>query len=189
VRRWTIYSAAIAPVVLIGGWTLAGARQERPYNPWRQTISALAAHGATDRAIMTTGLFALGLCHLATAAGLVEAGLRARITLAVGGALTIAVAALPQPDGGHVPLATAAFVALALWPAFCTGPLRAVAGRATAVLIVEVIWLAAATADTSLLLGLAERVAAGSQALCPLIFALLIRSRGRVRAERGRRGR
>jgi uncharacterized protein DUF998 len=70
-RRWVIGSSGLAPVALIGGWTWAAALQGPGYDSLRDTISALAARDATDRGVMTAGLAVLGLCHLATAAGLV----------------------------------------------------------------------------------------------------------------------
>ena len=45
-RRITWVSASLAPVAFIGGWTLAATRQPAAYDATRDTISALAAHGA-----------------------------------------------------------------------------------------------------------------------------------------------
>jgi len=173
VHRWALVSAGIAPVALIGGWTWAGSVQPRCYDPLRDTISALAAHGATDRWIMTIGLAMLGACHLVTAAGLPDAGRVSRALLAVGGAATIGVAALPQPSSGHVPAATLGFIALALWPAASHLPWRRSA-RGTAVLLVALLaWLASELQGGNLL-GLSERIVAGAQALCPLALALAV---------------
>lgn len=61
---WTRCSASAAPVLLIGGWTVAGARRPPGYDPVARTISALAALGASDRWIMTSGLVGVGVCHL-----------------------------------------------------------------------------------------------------------------------------
>lgn len=85
-----LVSAAAAPVALIGGWTLAQARQSGGFSGVGDTISALAAEGADDPWILTAGLFVLGACHLATAAGLNEAAPAGRILLALGGAATVA---------------------------------------------------------------------------------------------------
>ena len=46
-------SSAAAPVLLIGGWTVAAGRQRGGFDPVVETISALAAHGADDRWLMT----------------------------------------------------------------------------------------------------------------------------------------
>lgn len=44
-----VVSSAASPVLLIGGWTLAAALQPPSFNPVTDTVSALAAIGATDR--------------------------------------------------------------------------------------------------------------------------------------------
>ena len=67
---WALASAGAAPVLLVGGWTLADALQPPGYDPVRDTISALAALGATDRWVMTSALAGLGACHVVTALGL-----------------------------------------------------------------------------------------------------------------------
>ena len=68
---WGLLSATAAPVLLIGGWTVAAAQQRGGLRPGRRArISALAAHGATDRWIMTAALAGLGVCHVVTALAL-----------------------------------------------------------------------------------------------------------------------
>lgn len=173
-------SATAAPLALVGGWTLAQTRQPPSYDALRDTISALAAEGATDPWIMTAGLAVLGACHLATAAGLPEIGTAARAVLGFGGAATIAVAALPQPNAGHVPAATGAFVALAVWPALSRLAPRRAGRLAAAGLIALLGWLAVdLRIETTL--GLSERALAAAEALCPLAFAaLVIRRRHRT---------
>ncbi len=178
-------SATCAPVLLIGGWQLAATRQPGGFDPVRQTISALAAHGATDRWIMTTALAGVGVCHLITAAGLAPAAVPGRLLLATGGAATVALAAFPQPAIGdstaHVAAATIVFPVLSLWPAFAA---RRGAKPGPAV------WLVAATGLLGVLgwfgfeyfgdglwIGLSERVLAGAQALWPLAAVLLARRR------------
>lgn len=185
VPGWALASAALAPVALIGGWTLAASRQPGHFSPVRQTISALAAHGATDRWIMTAGLAALGACHLVTAMGLRPAERAGRWLLAAGGLATAVVAAAPQPEHGSAPLhlaaAGAGFVSLSLWPVFAAGGaepfvLRRRAGLGvTAVLLVLLGWLAFEIGDDHLV-GLSERVLAGAQALWPLVVVLTLRA-------------
>ena len=177
-RNAAIASSALAPVALIGGWTWAAARQPAGFDPWRDTISALAADGATDRWIMTGGLAGLGMCHLITAAGLPEIGPAGRATLAAGGATALGVALLPQPNAGHIPVATASFVALAVWPAVSTLRPRWAALATTALLGALVGWLTVAI-KTDDLVGLSERVAAGAEALAPLAVVLTALSRRR----------
>lgn len=176
---WALVSAIIAPVALVAGWLVAGAVQPAGYDPLRQTISALAAHGATDRWIMTTGLAALGACHLVTAAGLHAARPAGRLLLALGGAATLVVAAAPQPAHGssatHLAAAFVAFLALAVWPAVGGAPSPRSATIATLVLLGLLVWLGVALYD-GVLLGLAERLLAGGQALWPLLAVAAVRA-------------
>lgn len=174
-RRWVLPSAAAGPLALIGGWTLAARRQPAGYDAVRDTISALAADGATDRWIMTAGLAVLGGSYLATAAGLTEAAPAGRALLALGGATTVAVAALPQPTPGHVPAATVAFVSLALWPAASRLP-SARAGRAASVALVALLVWFGLELDGPLL-GLSERALAAAESLWPLAVAATLARR------------
>lgn len=173
VHRWVLVSAGLAPVALIGGWTWAASVQPAGYDPLRDTISALAAHGAADRWIMTIGLAVLGACHVMTAAGLPDAGRPARALLAVGGGATMGVAVLPQPAAGHVPAAALGFIALALWPAASRLRWHRSARATTLLLVAMLAWLASELRGGSLL-GLSERIVAGAEALCPLTVALAI---------------
>lgn len=177
VRGWVPVSAGVAPVALIGGWTLAAGCQGHDYSAVRDTISALAAHGATDRWIMTTALVVLGTCHLMTAAGLTEIGRPSRMVLGLGGVATLLVAARPQPDAGHAPAATVAFLALALWPAVWRPGagvrLLVVRGLAVVVQLALLGWLVVAL-QADALVGLSERVLAGTEALIPLAFVAVV---------------
>jgi len=175
-RTWTVISAAVAPVAVIGGWTWAAARQPPDYDSTGQTISALAASAATDRWIMTTALAVLGICHLVTSAGLTDAGRGARALLAVGGAATVVVACLPQPATGHVQAAGVGFVALTLWPLLSRVPGRRVRCAVTAVLTALLIWFATELGDGSEL-GLAERFLVAAQAFWPLLVTLSLITR------------
>jgi hypothetical protein len=193
---WGVVSAAAAPVALIGGWTWAAARQPGGFDPVAGTISALAGRGATDRWLMTSALLALGACHVTTAAALRPGAAGGRVLLAVGGVATVGVAGFPLPaDGGSVPhgvAAAVAFGALAGWPALIgrRGVLRpyglppVACGAAAGVLLGLVGWFAAELRGGAEV-GLAERAAAGAQALCPLLVVLAVRSR-RARSGRSR---
>jgi hypothetical membrane protein len=198
VRRipwWALASSGAAPVLLIGGFTLAQTRQPPGYDPIRDTISALAAVGATDRWIMTTALAGLGACHLITAAGLRPLRWRARVVLGVGGAATVLVATFPQPAHGnsvaHTVAATVAFVALGTWPALSVdgagGPLLRgrVSVGASGALLGLVVWFAAELHGGQR--GLAERAAASAQALWPLAVVVTTR-RARTSRARARHG-
>lgn len=175
-RGWTLVSSALAPVALVGAWTIGAARQPAAYDPVRDTISALAAHGAHDPWVMTGGLVVLGGCHVATAAGLVEARPLGRVVLAAGGVTAALVAAFPQPSPGHFPAATASFLALALWPAVSGLPSRRAGLLATGGLAVLLGWFSTQLGDGDLL-GLSERVVAGAEALWPLGVVLTLQIR------------
>ena len=199
-RWWTPISAGVAPVALIGSWTIAAARRagfdSTNFDSMRDTISALAAVGAPDRWIVTTGLGITGICHLLTAAGLSAGRPRGRAVLAAAGLATLGVAAFPLPgehgaSGAHTVAATTAFLALSVWPALSvwrTPAARRAAGvlspldpfgprvgySASAGLLAVLAAFAAAIA-TDRYVGLAERVAAGSQAIWPLLAVILLR--------------
>jgi len=187
VPGWALASAIAAPVAMIGGWTLAATRQPT-FDATKETISALAATTATDAWVMTAGLALTGVAHVVTAAGLRPVPIAGRALLALGGAATLAVAALPVDATPHAHGIAAAigFGALALWPAASwrrggSGPLRpAVALTASGVLLgLVAVFVAQLQADGPAV-GLTERAVAGSQALWPLVVVLALR-----RAQRG----
>ena len=189
---WAVASAITAPVVLGAGLVLGQARQPPGYSAVRDTISALAAQGATDRWVMTTALAGLGACHVVTALGLHPARRTGRIVLGAGGVATVLVAVFAQPARGnsvaHTVSATVAFVALAGWPLWAAAPgseaplLRRPASLgASTVLLGSVVWFAAELHGGHR--GLAERAAAGLEALWPLVLVLTTRrSMARVAA-------
>ena len=173
-------SSVAAPVLLVGGWTLAAAR--RPgFDPVSETISALAAHGAPHRWLMTTALVGVGAAHMLTALALRPAATAGRFVLALGGVATVLVAAFPLSAAGesrpHALAAAVSFGGLALWPALAApraGPTPPVLRRVVAVpvsvlLLGLLLWFTAELAMTGPLVGLTERVAAGAQALWPLV--------------------
>ena len=182
VPRWALASAIAAPVAMIGGWTLAAAQQPS-FDAVEETISALAASTATDPWIMTAGLAVTGVAHMVTAAGLRPVPRSGRALQALGGAATLAVAALPvdRYPAAHGVAAGIGFGALALWPALArrrgaTGILRpAVAVGASAALVgllgVFVVELQGGGAAT----GLTERAVAGAQAVWPLVVVVALR--------------
>jgi hypothetical membrane protein len=172
VRNWVVVSSIIAPVALVGGWSVAATRQPSTYDSVRDTISALAARGATDRWIMTTALAVVGLCYIVTACGSTDFGALARWLLGTGGAATFAVSLLPQPNAGHVPAASVGFALLAIWPAFSVAAPRRVGITITIVLLALLTWLVVELSSRGLL-GLSERVLAGAEALCPLALVAL----------------
>lgn len=181
---WGVASAALAPVVMIGGWTLAATRQPAGFSPTRDTISALAGLGAADRWLMTAAFVATGACHLVTALALRPAALGGRIGLAVGGAATVLLAPFPVPATGssaaHGPVAGVALTALALWPALSWrrgpgwpwGVRPGPAVAATVALLGLLGWFALQLGGGGGLLGLTERLAVGGEVLWPLTVAV-----------------
>jgi hypothetical membrane protein len=178
-----LLSATAAPVLLVGGWTWAASRQRGGFDPVVETISALAAHGADDRWLMTSALAGLGVCHLTTALAVRSAATPGRALLGLGGVATVLVAAFPQPaDGGgsapHTAAAGVAFVSLGAWPLLAgrsrsdPWPVRpATSVAAGAVLLGLVGWFFTELVADSGRVGLSERATAGSQAVWPLLVA------------------
>lgn len=180
----TVAAAWSAPALLVAGWTIGAALQPAIYNPVRDTISALAAEGASDRWVMTGALITVGICYFVVATGLRPAQFNGRAMLACGGVATCLVAAFPQPSRGnsvaHTIAATVAFVALGAWPIFAGqrgawAPLlsRTATCAATAILLGLVVWFASEIHGDQR--GLAERSAATAQALWPLMVVMSCR--------------
>src|SRR5664279_1295645 len=155
-------SSICAPVALIGGFELAAARQPSGYDSVRDTISALAARGATDRWIMTVAFVVLGICHLATAYGL------RRPVLAVGGVANVLLAFAPQPAHGsstlHLAVAAVALTALAVWPV--ASPPH---GRIAALVLVGLLLWFAVMLQVGAAVGLVERILTAAEALWPIV--------------------
>ncbi|WP_208012598.1 DUF998 domain-containing protein [Cellulomonas shaoxiangyii] len=198
VPAWAVASAVLAPVAMIGGWTLAAALQPG-FDPVAGTISALAATTATAPAVMTAGLALTGAAHVGTALGTRPLPRAGRLLHALGGIATVAVAALPvdRAPQAHGLAAAVAFGALALWPAAAwrrgtthgrtdvrpdrpavTRP--AVALTASAVLLALLTWfvleLQGVGPARGAWTGLSERAVAGAQALWPLAVVLSLRA-------------
>jgi len=181
VRWWAVLSASAAPLLLAGGWTLAAGRQPVGYDSIRDTISSLAAKGATDRWIMTTALAGVGACYVVSGLGLQPARRRGRTLLVGGGVATMLVAAFPQPARGnsvaHTVTATIAFTALGLWPALAAChrswvPLleRGISATATLTMLGLLVWFVLEAHGSHR--GLAERAAAFAEALWPLLVVI-----------------
>lgn len=191
---WGVASAVAAPVLLIGGWTLAAALQENGFDQVAGTISALAALDADHRWVMTAGIAGTGVAHVVTALALRRATTAGRVWHALGGVATTAVAFFPLPAGeseGGAPLhaltAAAAFGLLGTWPlverlargrrvpgGLPAGLRTPVVVGASAVLLGTLAWFGAELGGDRV--GLAERVAAGAQSAWPLVVVLTARS-------------
>lgn len=194
---WGVVSSAVAPVLLVGGWTVAAGLQPGSFNAVVGTISSLAAEGATDRWVMTLALAGVGACYVLTGLALRPAAAAGRLVLMTGGVATVLVAANPEPAGGggslpHTLWAAAGFVALAAWPVAArkrdpvvAAVLRpAVSASAAGVLLGLLAWFGAELIGGGRQVGLAERVLAGAQAVWPLAVVLACRrsqSRARLR--------
>src|SRR6516164_7315573 len=118
---WGLISSAAAPVLLIGGWTVAAGLQPR-FDPVAGTVSALAAIGATDRWVMNLVFLLVGICYILTALALRPAKTSGRVILIVGAAAGMMVAANPEHAGGfgsvpHFIWASIGFAGMTLWPA------------------------------------------------------------------------
>ncbi|WP_188779430.1 DUF998 domain-containing protein [Marmoricola endophyticus] len=172
-HRSVLVSSVVAPVALIGGWTLAATRQPASYDPVSQTISALAGHDATDRWVMTTGIAVTGVAHVVTALGLTEARPASRVLLAAGGVATTSVAVFAEPSQAHVPVATTSFVLLAAWPLLSDVPSRRAGLVAGIGLGALAAWLGTELGGPRV--GGVERVVAGAQSLWPLAAVALVR--------------
>lgn len=182
-------SAVVAPVAMIGGWTLAQAQQES-FDPVRRTISDLATQASTAPWIMGAGLALTGVAHVVTAAGMRPLPRAARALHALGGLATLAVALFPSDTHprAHVLAASIGFGALAVWPLWAgtrgtTGVLRPSVGRTAGVVLLLLLGaflveLWQLTPLDGRATGLTERLVAGAQALWPLLLATaLVRSR------------
>jgi hypothetical protein len=185
-RQWAIVSAALAPVLLTGGYLVAGALQPASYDPVRTTISVMAGQAGTDRWIMTGGLFLVAGCYLITAAGLTGVRAAARALLIVAGLAGLGIAASPEPARGttpqHLAWTTLGAVTIAVWPAFAaprTPPRPLIlssygSAAVTAVFTALLGWLFIQTRDGSVL-GLAERLTSSIQTCWPFTVAVTLR--------------
>jgi len=181
--------SACAPVLLVGGWTVAAQLQPSSYDPLQDTISSLAGLGAHDRWVMTTASVGLGLCYVLVAYGLRAAASPGRLMLVAGGTATLLVTGLPLPRVGssasHGSVAAVGFVAMAVWPlgssrraAFGTRPwaLRRQPAAAATVGLLLLVGCFALALSSHEFAGLAERAAAGAEALWPLVVVLSARA-------------
>jgi hypothetical membrane protein len=192
IGRPAIVSAWLAPVLFIGGTTVAGLISPG-YDPVRQTISELAAGDAPTRVLATTLFVLTGLCHLVTVTFARGIGIAGRITFLVGALASLGVAAFPLPSVAgtsaiHNTFATIGFLLLALWPVlgmrlrpdypWLVRPAGAILG--SALLTAIGLWfLAVWLTHSSPYIGLLERAAADAESLWPAVVAtaLFVRAR------------
>ena len=181
---WGVISAVAAPVLLIGGWTVAAGLQPR-FDPVTDTVSALAAIGATDRWVMNLVFLLVGACYIVTALALRPASTPGRLILIGGAAAGMMVAANPieaktKCGTEPKPPACSGLAGLTLWPvgAAKRGPAVPWALRPTpAAAAVAVQFALLAWFGTELILGahqvgLAERAVGVVQVTWPLAVVL-----------------
>src|SRR6266704_2470897 len=198
---WGALSAAVAPVLLVSGWTFAAGRQRGTYNAVADTVSALAAEGAADRWVMTLAFLVAGVFEVVTGLSLRPAAAAGRLILMAGRVAGVLVAASPEPAGGggsvrHMSVAAVGLVALAAWPAAARrrGPsvpwgLRpAVSAGASALLLAVLLWFGAELLTSGGQAGLAERLLGGLQTLWPVLVILSCRLSRPVTQPPGRPG-
>jgi len=100
---WGVLSSVAAPVLLVSGWTVAASLQPR-FDPVADTVSALAAQGATDRWVMTVTFLVVGVSYVVTALSLRPARAAGRLILLAGALVGMLVAANPEHPGDAYPI-------------------------------------------------------------------------------------
>ncbi len=181
---WGVISSAAAPVLMIGGWTVAAGLQPH-FDPVTETVSALAAIGATDRWVMNLVFLLVGGCYIVTALALRPAKTAGRLILIAGAAAGMLVAANPEHAGGfgsvpHFVFASLGLAGVTTWAAAASrretdvpwGLRPAVAAGAVAVLFALLAWFGTELIMAGGQAGLAERVMGGAQATWPLAVVL-----------------
>jgi hypothetical membrane protein len=184
VAWWGPISAVAAPVLLIGGWTVAAGLQPH-YDSVSDTVSNLAAIGATDRWVMNLVFVLVGACYIMTALALKPARTVGRMILIAGAIAGMLVAANPEHAGGfgsvpHFVFASLGFAGLTLWPAAAAQKSPAApwglrpgpAATAVAVQFALLAWFGAELILAAHQVGLAERIMGGTQATWPLAVVL-----------------
>jgi hypothetical membrane protein len=196
VAAWVPVCAGLSPALLTIAWLIADALQPSSYSPVRQTVSVLAGHAGTDRWIVTGALYVIGVCHVATAAGLRALNLRARVGLVVAGLAGIGIAASPQPVSGskaeHLLFTGIGAVAITVWPALAAqrrAPASVLVSTrvSAAVSLAFLILLAWTVVETQggASLGLAERVSSAIQTAWPFAVAVTLRRTTRTDPDHG----
>jgi hypothetical protein len=185
---WGVASAVAAPVLMVAGWTLAAGLQPRPVDPVSETVSALAAVGATDRWVMTLTFVVVGACDVVTALALRPARAAGRLIFMAGAVAGVLVAANPEHPGTSFPVphmicAAVGCAGVVAWPAgaWRRGPsvpwgLRpAVCAVAVAVLLALAAWFGVELLSYGAQAGLAERIFGAAQGLWPLTVVVSCR--------------
>jgi hypothetical protein len=178
---WGVTSAAVSPVLMVAGWSIAARLQPSPVNPLAEPVSALAAVGATDRWVMSLTFIVVGAGVFVTGLALRPARLPGRLMLMAGAVAGMLVAANPEHPGTSLPVphiicAAAGCIGVVTWPAGAWrrgqpvpwGLRPRVSASAVAVLLALVIWFGAELIAGGGMAGLAERLFGLALTLWPL---------------------
>ncbi|HTZ94346.1 MAG TPA: DUF998 domain-containing protein [Streptosporangiaceae bacterium] len=182
---WGIASSVLAPVILVGGWTVAADLQPMPFDAVSRSISALAAQGMPYRWVITSALLGVGICNFVTGLALRPAAEAGRILLILGGVCSMLIAAYPQHQHSgspeHEAFSFVGVVLMTIWPIAATRedadtPLclqRRVAFGAVALNLGLLVWFTAELFNGPLL-GLAERLVTVDESLWPLFVVVSV---------------
>jgi hypothetical membrane protein len=158
--------------------------QPPSFDPVADTVSALAALGATDRWLMTLVFVVVGACDVVTGMALRPAAAVGRLILIAGAIAGMLVAANPEHAGSgsvpHTVWAALGFAGLAAWPSgawrrgrsVAWGLRRGVCFGVVAVQLILLVWFVAELVSGAGQVGLAERIVGAAQALWPLTVVL-----------------
>jgi Protein of unknown function (DUF998) len=193
---WGVASSVAAPVLMVAGWTIAAGLQPHPVDPVSETVSALAAVGATDRWVMSLAFALVGACDAITALALRPARAAGRLILIAGAVAGMLIALNPESPGTRFPIphmicAAIGGAGVVAWPAAAwrRGPsvpwgLRsAVSAGAVAVLFALAAWFGVQLITAGGQAGLAERLFGAAQALWPLIVVVSCRVAARKHSD------
>ena len=187
---WGVVSSLLAPVILIGGWTVAAGLQPVPFNAVQRSVSALGAVGMPYQWIITIALVGVGVCHAATGIALRSAADAGRALLVIGGVSSILIAVNPQPPHGgslaHEAFSLVGVVVMTIWPLAAMrrdpgapfGLRPAAVLAATAVTLGVLLWFTIELFHGTEL-GLAERTVTADQSIWPLVVVMSVLAAGK----------
>jgi hypothetical membrane protein len=193
---WGVASSVLAPVLLVGGWTIAADLQPVPFDAVSRSISSLAAQGMPYRWVITSALLGVGICNFVTGLALKPAAEAGRILLILGGVCSMLIAAYPQHQHSgspeHEAFSFLGVVLMSIWPVAATrqdpdAPFCLQRRVASLALLVNLGLLAWFTAElfNGPLLGLAERIVTVDQSLWPLavVVSVIVAGAGATQPE------
>jgi hypothetical membrane protein len=175
----------LAPVLLIGGWTVAADLQPTPFDAVSRSISSLAAQGMPYRWFITSALLGVGICNFVTGLALRPAADAGRVLLILGGVCSMLIAAYPQHSHSgspeHEAFSAVGVVLMTIWPIaairrdpgapHCLRP--QIAYLAVLFNLALLAWFTVELFNGPLL-GLAERAVTADQSLWPLAVVVSV---------------